>query len=227
MIELIKGFPAARINGHLTISDIHLGFEKELEQKGYTVPSQSKKMLEKIFSIKKNSKKIIILGDLKHQLIPKYSNEIKEFIKGLSENFKEVYIIKGNHNGLIEKYCQGIINAKVVNELSLGDYLLFHGHKMPKKESIRNAKTFILGHFHSGFNFKSYLGKITSVKAWNFYSFDNEKFFCEKKIKTDAKLLLSMPSFNDFFQGSQEKNGPMKNFIELKESIALGFEKIF
>jgi putative SbcD/Mre11-related phosphoesterase len=226
MIELIKDCSAAKIKGYLVLSDLHIGFEKEMQSSGYFVPSQTSRMIESIKSLKKFSNKIIILGDLKHEIALYYKKELADFLSWLSKTFKEIVIIKGNHDGLIERYAGKFSNIFVMDELLIDDYLFFHGHKMPSKEAIGQAKTLILGHFHSNYEFKNYLGKITKLKAWNIYSFDNEKFYSCKKIKTAVKILISFPSFNEFFMGSNEKNGPLKNYMKLKESIAINHIKL-
>jgi len=226
MIRLIKDYSAAVINGFLVISDLHIGFEKELQEKGYIVPSQTAKMLESILFIKKKVSRLLILGDLKHEISLLYRKELSDFLAKLSDNFREIIIIKGNHDGLVEKYAKNFGNIEVKDELLIRNYLFIHGHKMPSKEALGKANALILGHFHSSFEFKNYLGKITKLKTWNFYTFDNSKFFAEKKIKTGIQLMVSFPAFNEFFTGSGEKNGPLKNYISLKESITLNHIKI-
>ncbi|MDD4353549.1 MAG: metallophosphoesterase family protein [Candidatus Nanoarchaeia archaeon] len=226
MIELIKDFPAAIINDYLVISDLHIGFEKELQNKGYFIPSQSEIMLKSIISIKQGAEKIIILGDLKHEISPKYKKEITDFLAGLSKNFKEIIIIKGNHDGLIENYSKNFKNIIIKDELILDDYLFIHGHKMPSNEAIKKAKMLILGHFHANYEFKNYLGKITKLKTWNIYEFNNKKFYENKKIKTSITSLISFSAFNEFFMGSSEKNGPLKDYISLKESITINHLKV-
>ncbi len=228
MIKLIKESAAAMINDYLAISDIHIGFESELAKKGYFVFSQTKKMLEQILDLKNKEKaeKIIILGDLKHEIAPSYKAEITSFVSSLSENFSEVIIIKGNHDGLIENYCRGLKNVKVVDEFISKDYLIIHGHKMPKKENILKTKALIMGHFHSGYSYENYLKKKSIVKTWNFFSFDAKAFLSEKKIKADMDFILSFPSFSDFFSGSSEKTGPLKRFMKLRESITLNHLRI-
>ncbi|MFA5303488.1 MAG: metallophosphoesterase [Candidatus Nanoarchaeia archaeon] len=226
MIELIKDLPMAIIKDYLVISDLHIGFEKGLQSKGYTIFSQTKKMLKIIKFAKKKICKLIILGDLKDDIISSYKKSITDFLAELSKIFNEIIIIKGNHDGLIEKYAKIFENITVKNELLLDDYLFIHGHKMPSKEALINAETLIIGHFHSNYEFRNYLGKTTRLKTWNFYSFDNEKFYSIKKIKTSIKILISFPAFNEFFLGSNEKNGPLKNYIKLKESITINHLKI-
>ncbi|MFA5333442.1 MAG: metallophosphoesterase [Candidatus Nanoarchaeia archaeon] len=226
MIELIKDLPMAIIKDYLVISDLHIGFEKGLQSKGYTIFSQTKKMLKTIKLAKKGVCKLIILGDLKDEISYSYKKSITEFLAELSKIFKEIILIKGNHDGLIEKYAKNFENVAVKTELLLDDYLFIHGHKMPSKEALMKAKTLIVGHFHSNYEFRNYLGKTTRLKTWNFYSFDNEKFYSAKKIKTSVKILLSFPAFNEFFIGSNEKSGPLKNYIKLKESITINHLKI-
>jgi hypothetical protein len=228
MIKLIKESAAAMINDYLAISDIHIGFESELAKKGYFVFSQTKKMIEHILDLKnkEKAKKIIILGDLKHEIAPKYKAEITDFLSTLSKNFTETIIIKGNHDGLIEKYCKGFKNIKVMDEFMSKEYLICHGHKMPTKESLIKASALIMGHFHSGYSYENYLKKKSIVKAWNFFSFDNKGFFSDKKIDANIGFILSFPSFSEFFSGSSEKTGPLKKFMKLRESITLNHLRI-
>jgi len=228
MIKLINESAAAMINGYLAISDLHIGFESELAKKGYFVFSQANKMLGQIIDLKnkEKAKKLIIMGDLKHEIAPSYRGEIIDFLSNLSKNFSEVIIIKGNHDGLIENYCKSFRNIKVLDEFISKDYLILHGHKMPKKESMIKAKALIMGHFHSGYSYENYLKKKSIVKAWNFFSFDSQKFLRDKKIKSEIGFILSFPSFNDFFSGSSEKTGPLNKFMKLRESITLNHLRI-
>jgi hypothetical protein len=226
MMRFIKGMAAMKIKDYIAVSDLHVGFESEYGIKGYMIPSQTKNMIAKISKLKKYSKKLVILGDLKHSIILNYKKELLDFLSELSKMFDEIIIIKGNHDGGIERYTMHFGNISVKTEMLINDCLLIHGHKMASKENMAKAKYMLIGHFHSNYRFKNYLGKTTSLRTWNIYSFDSKKYYADKKIISHLKKVVSFPSFNEFFTGSSEKIGFLKNYINLEGAITLEHLKV-
>jgi len=80
----------------LVIADLHIGIEKELREHGINAPSQTKAMTDQVVSLckKYKPKKIILLGDIKHNIpsstIQEYSHLVS-FIFYL-EIMMEIYI---------------------------------------------------------------------------------------------------------------------------------------
>jgi len=221
IMSFLEKMPAFRLKEYIIISDLHIGFEKTFEEKGYLIPNQSKQLLKQLEKLSKKSKKLIILGDVKHNLFLRQKYALIDFFKELSKLFEKIIIVKGNHDGGIENILDYFENIEVVNELLIGDILLIHGHKYASDELISKAKTILLGHFHSSFKFKNQLGIRQSLKSWNIFKFNNELFFQNKKIKTKINKVISFPCFNDFFQGTIEKNGPYAKYLLIENILSL------
>ena len=99
--------------GILVISDLHIGYEEGLRERGVFLPDiQFKEIidnLEKIFDIlkkkKKKVKEIIILGDLKHEFGKinfQEWQEVLEFIDFLQGKTQKIILIKGNHDTILQ-----------------------------------------------------------------------------------------------------------------------------
>jgi len=191
---------------YMVVADLHIGYEAELEKKGYSIPSQTKEILEKIKNLKKDSKKIILLGDVKHE-IPKTSKqeiiEIPFFLRKLKSMFEEVVIIKGNHDGNIEK----MTDLPVLKEFVLGEVGFVHGNSLPSKDFLEKVKIIVMGHTHPVFKYEDDFGKIHFKKSWVIGKWKNKK-------------VIIMPAFNDLFSGHDKILGPFSKDFE-KEQIFL------
>src|SRR3989344_3503593 len=94
----------------LVISDLHLGYEKDLQAKGILVPPfqfrEIKEKLEKIFEKTGKLKYVVINGDLKHEfgrISSQEWREILELIDFLSGNCEKIVIVKGNHDIILDR----------------------------------------------------------------------------------------------------------------------------
>src|SRR3989338_1783305 len=127
----LTNYPAMVIKGYLVIADIHIGITKELKDAGVLLPSQVEKLAKQINALKRvaKAKKLIILGDFKHD-IPRISwQERVEIPKLLSLlKFQRIVITKGNHDGNIEKLIDDK-RVKIKKAYTLGDYIFTHGHR--------------------------------------------------------------------------------------------------
>jgi hypothetical protein len=205
MIKLVKNHPAIRYKEWLVIADLHIGIEREYWKKGYEMPSKNEDLLKRIKKIKKKSKKLIILGDLKHnipQITYREREEVPEFINELRKEFKEVVIIKGNHDGNLERLVKGVVKEHFIDDLAF-----IHGHTVSKK--ALNAKRIIAGHSHPVYSYKNHLG----LKQ-------NEKCF----VITDKVVIL--PAFTELSSGSNELAKPLRKHITDEERILLYHTKI-
>jgi hypothetical protein len=189
---------ALLVSGALVVADLHLGLEHEFSKKGMKIPSQAKLMERKISSLLKaaKAKKLIILGDLKHN-IPKFSwqeyVEIPQMINNLSK-LAEVIVVKGNHDGKIEKMLGGI---EIVKELSLGGFLFTHGHL---RVNSLEYEGIVVGHNHPCIEFVDDFGKRIAESAWINAKF--KKSVLEKyKVKKIPSLIV-MPAFNHLIFGT-------------------------
>lgn len=205
MIKLLKNEAGLRYKEYLVITDPHLGIEREYWQKGYEMPSQNKTMLNRIKRIKKESKKLIILGDLKHN-IPTITlrerKEVPDFIDELRSLFKEVIIIKGNHDGNLERLVSG-----VRKEYYADNTAFIHGHSVSKK--ALNSKRIIAGHSHPAYAYKNHLG----LKQLN-------------KCYVITKKIIILPAFTNLSMGSHELAKPLRKHVKNEERILLDHTKV-
>ena len=173
----------------LIISDIHLGYEEYLQQKGVMLPKQQiKEILQQLKLIfkKVQPRRIIINGDLKHEFGKVLRQEWKDVLRlidFLFENCQELILIKGNHDVILGPIAEKR-NLKVVNEYQINDLLIIHGDKLTKTK----AKTIIIGHEHPS---------VTIREGSKF-----ERYKCFLKGKWKRKELIVMPSFNPLLEGT-------------------------
>jgi len=151
-IEPIWNERALRAGNTIVIADLHFGYERELEEKGINLPSQSEKMITSVKRLlrKKEAKRLIINGDLKHN-IPKASwQEYRDVPKAVDEWLKiveEVHLVPGNHDGGIQKYLPNEVIFHGSEGAVIEDVGYFHGHAIPSEEVISTEKL-VLAHIH-------------------------------------------------------------------------------
>lgn len=197
-MEIIKGIKITGlgllIGKTLVIGDVHFGAEQKLYDSGVLVPKillkEIKKLYEKI-NTKFEFDTVIINGDLKDDFArvsqEEWSNVIKflDFIKD-----KKIILVKGNHDNFIAQIAKKR-NLKLVESFKIKDILILHGHKEVKIP--KEIKTIIIGHEHPAIKLSS--GPKT------------ESFKCFLKGKYNRKNLIVMPSFNEFYIGTDVLSG--------------------
>ncbi len=139
----------------LLLADLHLGFERELEERGVIVPSQHKSMLPRIKQLVDSHKTstICIVGDIKHSIFPdiNYNWEvIPEFMESLLEIAK-VVIVPGNHDGDLQAFLPRSVVMSDSSGISVDrpDEKLgvFHGHAWAAPELL-DADVMVTAHNH-------------------------------------------------------------------------------
>src|SRR3989344_4974026 len=127
----------------LVISDLHLGYEKDLQTKGILVPpfqfKEIKQKLVKIFEKTGKLKYVVINGDLKHEF-GRISNqewkEILELIDFLSENCEKNVTVKGNHDIILDRIKKKRRVQFKKTGFAIGEFYITHGHFIPEKKKI-------------------------------------------------------------------------------------------
>lgn len=217
---------ALTIDGNLIIADLHIGIEHGLSKTGVKIPSQIQKMEDRILGLlsSTNSKSLIILGDLKHN-IPRSSlqeyREIPELVDELSGR-ANVTLVKGNHDGNIERIVPGV---EVVKHLEIGDALLTHGHSWPEEVNFGHV---IMGHNHPCIEFEDEFGRRSREAAWIRTRF-NEKIRDFYDLKMSPEVVI-MPAFNDLISGNPFNRGGQKDLLGpffKKETIDLTDAKAY
>ncbi len=179
----------------LVISDLHLGYEEYLQQKGILLPKlQINQIIAKLkkFFKQVNPKKIIINGDLKHEfgrVLRQEWKDILHLINFLLENCQELILIKGNHDLILGPIAEKK-NVKVVKDYLIKDILIIHGDQLVETETPETTKTkmIIIGHEHPAVSLKE-KSKV-------------EKFKCFLKGRWKGQELIVLPSFNPLLEGT-------------------------
>src|SRR3989344_4151875 len=113
----------------LIISDVHIGYEEELNEKGILIPRfHQKDILNKIEEILKKTKpkKIIINGDLKHEFGTISETEWRntfQFLDLINKYCKEIILIKGNHDTILEPIARKR-NLSIKDYYKINDYYI-------------------------------------------------------------------------------------------------------
>jgi uncharacterized protein len=209
----------------LVISDLHLGWERLLTQRGVHVPSQTPKIKNMLLKLINETKPtiLILLGDIK-DAITKVSMEewkdIPEFFEDIQEKVSEIQVILGNHDGNIEPLLPETIKIVPSSGTRFGDVGLFHGHAWPSPELLE-CRNLVTGHVHPtvairdpmGLRItrqvfikapcnseqlaKSILNYLSTKVGANVSGVLNE----QHKVQLRVEQLFILPSFNQFLGG--------------------------
>ncbi len=130
----------------LVIGDLHLGYEKALEDEGVYIPRMNtdsiRDSLNRIIG-KYEPETIVLLGDIKHDF-RRAKYEGKEEVRSIIDlilGAADVVLVKGNH----DNYLQNIISdygLQAVDYIDIGGYRLEHGHV------DSGVRPVIIGHEH-------------------------------------------------------------------------------
>jgi len=202
MIKFLYEYPVAFISDKkiLVVSDLHIGIENELYNKGVVIPPQVekfKKTLDKLIDQTK-AKTLVILGDLKHN-VPGISLREERQIPKLFEDLVkkvEVVICKGNH----DTELKGLLpeNVKIYSSRGVknGEYGFFHGHAWPSKLLMKCDYLF-MGHLQPAVEFIDKLGYRSVQQVWLKGELNKEIVKKKYKTKKTGKLnIIISPSFN-------------------------------
>ncbi len=155
----------------LLVSDTHLGLEDQREKLGIHIPGSImthilESIIEPIKSL--NCKRIILLGDIKHEFGRPSEAEwyaVKKFIKALRDLNCEPEVVRGNHDNYIVYVLQEL-NIKLHDPaLRLGDSYLTHGHH-DLDDDYKDAKHIFMGHEHPAIVVKDDVGVKHRFKAF-------------------------------------------------------------
>jgi uncharacterized protein len=188
MVKFLAGKEAAVHADAVLISDLHLGMECSLFERGVRASDVSEKLAAKTIEVlgETRKKKLIIVGDAKERVvgIPREAKKYFDEVRGHAE----IIVVKGNHDGGIEKIPGiEIVGAGGFAYRKLG---VFHGHAWPGEE-VMECSTVMMGHNHPQAKLAGEW-KPVWVKA------EPEKSNIEKKYPDYHRLirLVLMPSFN-------------------------------
>ena len=153
----------------LLLSDLHYGVEAEMLRGGVWVPNRSTSRTEKVLKLLKEtkSKKLILLGDIKHQ-VPHNSKQqktdLEQFFMAVTR-ISEVEIVPGNHDGGLQDIAPDNVIFHNSKGCVVGNVGLIHGHAWPSQE-VMNSELLIMGHEHPALSFRDRLDKLHSEPCW-------------------------------------------------------------
>jgi hypothetical protein len=128
------------------IGDLHLGYERALEQEGMYVPRTNTDSIRDAINdilFRYEPARVVLLGDVKHDFRRsgfEEKREVRSIITMLAEA-AEVLVIRGNH----DNYLQNIISdlgILAVDSVDIMGYRLEHGHV------DSGVRPVIIGHEH-------------------------------------------------------------------------------
>ena len=187
--------------------------------------------IEKLIK-KTGAKRLVLLGDIKHE-VPGISfqeqREIPVFLEELSK-IARIDICIGNHDTFLKNIVPKGIKIHSSKGFKIKKYGFLHGHAWPA-ESLLSSDCIIISHIHPAIEFKDKLGYRIVKPIWIKSNVRSEKIFEKYKKQIKELKVVVIPSFNKLISGSpinvQNKNtgmieflGPlMKNdFIDLKKA---------
>jgi putative SbcD/Mre11-related phosphoesterase len=175
----------------IIVSDLHIGLESSLHNKGVLIPKTQRKELVLAFdkALEAKPTTIVLNGDLKHDFGTISSQEWEDilfFIDYLKKK-TQVIVIEGNHDPLLDKVAakRGL---PIHQSWTAGSFFICHGDillPIPKQ-----ARTIIIGHVHPA----------TSITD----GVRTEKYKCFLIGKYKGKDLIVLPSFNPLLIGSED-----------------------
>lgn len=194
--ETIKGLPALYVKdlNAIACSDLHLGYEGVMADKGSFLPKVNLKRIKKFLkeAIEETAAtRIIIDGDIKNdfsQVHLEEFNEFRELVDYLRNDLKVpgITLVKGNHDNFVDRIKPGLGIEIFQSEAMLGETLFFHGEGMPETKKFG---AMVMGHVHPAITLFTSLGK-------------REKLHCflYGKSRAGAEVVV-LPAMNYFAEG--------------------------
>jgi hypothetical protein len=182
----------------LIIADLHIGIEYEMLNAGVKIPGRTAGIKKKLLKILKETKvkRLVILGDLKHNVPSasfQESREIPEFVESAQEFVKGIDLVPGNHDGGIASFLPEEVKIHKSDGLVIGNLGMWHGHTWPSKK-VMAADTLIVAHTHPAVLFIDGVGARSSERCWLKGSLLKDKLSAKYE-KIGSQLIL-MPAFN-------------------------------
>ncbi|MCL4356994.1 MAG: metallophosphoesterase [Candidatus Thermoplasmatota archaeon] len=147
------------------ISDLHLGFEEEMNMNGLFLPKLQRDHVEGIVQTivdRYSPEKVIINGDFKQEFRRNLSQEWDDVIHFIDRfaGEAELIFVRGNH----DNYLQTILSRRNITQIDYyedDNYFIYHGEK-----DMGLKKTTILGHEHPSLVLRDRVGGIYKVPAF-------------------------------------------------------------
>ena len=207
-VELIDGLAAAYIKSikSMVVSDLHLGYESHMAKRGVFVPKVNLKKITKdmeAVASKRDVNSVIVVGDIKNEFSNVEQdefNELYDIIRFCREKKLGLVLVKGNHDNFIDRYRDSLNLKTYTGEAIIGDYLFFHGDRLPKLSGKGNIKMLISGHEHPAIGIVNPIGR-------------TEKLRCFLIGKYKGARLIVLPAISYFATGSDINLQPQSRLL--------------
>jgi len=205
----------------LVIADLHIGYERELEEKGINIPEQSQKMIDRVLEILRRDddvERLVINGDFKHN-IPKATwqeyNDIPKAVDMWLKAVDEIHLLPGNHDGNIEKYLPSEVKIHSSSGTVIENVGLFHGHANPN-EQVLSTSSVVIAHSHPAVTLRDSLNNKEKKECWVKLNYERNG--------EEGKAII-MPHFNHLLGGiSINEKGYLGPFLKNSQ---LNDEKVY
>lgn len=194
-VEILEGLPILYIKplSAIVCSDLHLGYEGVMADRGSFVPKVNLKNIKKSIeeAVKKTGAKAIIVdGDIKNEFSKVHIeefNEFHEFVGFLRKiGIVKIILIKGNHDNFIDRLKKPLGIEVHTQEALISDFLFFHGEKLPRS---KKGKMLIMGHVHPAITLYSRIGIKEKLKCFLYGRME------------DGREAVVLPAMNYFAEG--------------------------
>lgn len=185
----------------LTVGDLHLGWEENLNRSGVFVSREMFKEVidyfELVFGEVGRVDEIVLLGDVKHvfgRIIPQEWKDVLGLFDYLEGKCGKIVVVKGNHDVILEPIVKKSC-VELMDFYGVGDFCFAHGDR--NFLEVENFGNWILGHGHPAVKISD------RVKI--------EKYKCFLVGKWKKKEVIVVPSF---FEGNAGSD-PRENNLEM------------
>jgi hypothetical protein len=198
----------------LVLSDLHIGFEEVMAQKGLLLPKiQTSEILELLDNVidRYKPEQILIDGDFKHEFSQNVEQEwrdIKKIIEFILSRTK-LTIVRGNHDNFLKNILTKY-NVPFLPSIKINNYLIAHGDKMIDKKN----NFLILGHEHPSLKIRDSIGAIVTIPAFLYAPEDKILVLPSPSIYSSGSDILSSNTIS-----------PIIKDIEFSKFIVYGISK--
>lgn len=204
----------------LVVADLHLGYEQALEEAGVFIPPVQFRFISSFIlrAVEETgSRKLLVLGDVKHEFgsaLKQEWGETIELLSRLKERGVEVSVVRGNHDNFLIPMLKRLEVPLHDPHVRIGRYLLLHGHKEPPLDAWSGAEYIIMGHEHPAVLLRDELG--VSVKLKSFLVGDFE----------GAKLIV-VPALSPLMPGTEVNTPRVRYLSPLLERANVGLMRAY
>jgi hypothetical protein len=215
-----KDLPVGFLGEYAVVGDIHLGFEEDLNSKGYNVHSKTDELVRNILNI--DRRKLILLGDIRSKftrIMPSEGGVLMNILSRLSDKFEEVTITKGNHDGGLSVIADRLGNVRIVNEFILGNVGFMHGHALPTRAITSRVGTICFGHLHPSVIMRDKNGVYYRKDCWSIFDVSLPK---SKYKNSKVESAVAFPKFNPYIGSTDETGGiGFMRYLKLRRRLSV------